>query len=176
MSVIVLAPSSVRLHVVRATWEPGPPAFEVRSILTGRQRAMAHRVRSGLDNAGFTFPGGRIEVTVEEGRAGPIRGVELAVAMAVVLADPAHEPMRRSGFVAWGGVALDGRLKRCDEDLVADLPCEPWIGRFWDPPHEVPDPEDDAVITVVTVPGLMEAWHTVIRLNEIEGALMIPAN
>lgn len=176
MSVTVLAPSSSHLHVVVAEHAPGPPVFEVRSILLGPLRALADRIRAGVANAGFTFPSGRLDVVVEEARAGPAPGVDLAVAMAVILADPAHVSMRRTGVVAWGSVGIDGRLGAVDEDLTADLPCEPWIGRFWHPTDEVPSPEDDAVISVVPVHDLMEAWLGLLGLNEAEGALMIPAN
>lgn len=171
---VVLAPSPSHLHVVRADHEPGPPAFEVRSVLHGRLRSVADRIRAGLLNAGFSFPTGRLDVLVEDARAGLSSGIDLAVAMAVLLADPAHAPMRRTGVVTWGAVRLDGRLEPCAEDLVAELPPDPWVGRFWHPQDQVPSPDDDAVISIVSVHDLMEAWLGLLGLNEVEVSMAAP--
>ena len=80
-----------------------------------------------------------------------------------MLSDPAHAYLQRFGWIAWGALRLDGSLAPADADqrVVNDLPPGPCVGRIWDPVDRVPEPEDDAVISLVDVANLTQAWDVI---------------
>lgn len=176
MPATVLVPSTLELHAVRATREPGPPSFAIHGLAPHRTRPAADRVRCGMLNAGLSFPTGAIDIVVEPPDVDALTGIDIALALAVLLVDPAHRSSRRRGLVAWGALRLDGSLAPGEATLVADLPSEPWVGRFWHPADEVPSPDDDAVISIVAVNDLVEAWEALLGLNEVERCFAAPNN
>jgi predicted ATPase with chaperone activity len=99
----VLVPGPCNLHVVRCVRRRGPPSISI----DGLARTAADRIRAAITNSGFAVPAGHIDVTLDPGgEAGP--EADLALALAMLLCDPTHEHMQRSGLVARGELALDG--------------------------------------------------------------------
>lgn len=173
MSATILCPLGPGLREVRALRRFGPPALDILGLPEARARTTADRVRAAIRNAGFTLPAGRVAagLVAAEGAPPDVPGLDLGLALAVLLADPAHEHVRRPNLIAWGGLGLDGSAPACDAPDVADLPPGPWAGRFWRPTDHVPAPEEDAVLSIVDVDGLAQGWDVIVRLVEMEREL-----
>lgn len=129
------------------------------------------RVRAGIANSGFSIPTGQIEVELSLPKDGPREEIDLAIALVIMLADPAHRTIRRNAVVASGMMRLDGTLFGNGTPLIGDLPDGPWVGRFWHPSDRVPTVDEDAVVSIVDVKILTEAWEALLKLVEMERAL-----
>jgi predicted ATPase with chaperone activity len=150
MSAVVVTPDAYELKEVIVRREPGPPR------LTADSTERADRVRAAIANSGFALPHGQIEVAVPD--ASPHH--DLAVALAILLCDPAHKHLRRHGWLAWGVLGLDGSVMPADGPFVAGrLHSGPAAGRIWRPDDRLPGPDDDAVISVVDIEDLSQAWE-----------------
>lgn len=165
MQTLVVAPTATRLIEICASRTSGPPRWSMDT----RQRC--DRVRAALTNAEFSLPTGEVTVRVD-GTEPNEHALDLPVALAVLLADPSHGHLRRMGWIAWGSLALDGSLEPADEALVNDLPAGPCVGRIWEPDDRIPDPDDDAVISLVDVTDLRQAWDVITFLAEAEEVLL----
>lgn len=165
----VLVPGDGRLRTVRAIRRPGPPSLELRGLDPVRARSTADRVRAAVRNAGFTIPSGRIAAGPDGPVPGP--GIDLPLALAILLADSAHRRLRRPNLIAWGALGLDGTLAHSPAPAVGDLPEGAWVGRFWRPTEHVPDPDEDAVLMLVDVETLPDAWDVLARSIEMEAEL-----
>lgn len=165
MQTLVVAPTATRLIEVCASRTSGPP----RWAMDTQQRC--DRVRAAITNAEFSLPTG--EVTVRVDATGPnLQALDLPIALAVLLADPSHRHLHRVGWIAWGSLALDGSLEPADEVLVNDLPAGACVGRIWEPDDRIPDPDDDAVISLVDVTDLRQAWDVIAFLAEAEEVIL----
>src|SRR5439155_19966757 len=164
MFATVVAPTEHKLVEVVTRRRPGPP-----SLVTD-WRARPDRVRAALQNQGFSLPNGRIEVEVPS----PEPGHDLAVALSILLADPSHKHMRRHGWIAWGVLGLGGALTRAEGPFVGALHSGPAAGRIWRPDDRLPEPDDDAVLSIVDVEELAQAWEVFTFLVSIEQALPDP--
>jgi hypothetical protein len=160
MRPLVLAPTSDALRVVSALRCPGPPTL----FCDGSHREVSDRARAAIYNSGYSFPSGRVRLDIEPEMTEPAAGLDLAVALALLLADPAHAPFRASGLVAWGALGLDGSLHPAELEFPADLPSRPWVGRFWSPGGRIPVPGEDAVLSIVEVSDLTQAWEALVSL------------
>jgi predicted ATPase with chaperone activity len=168
MSASVLVPLSHRLALVRAERRAGPPSLKIDGLFGASGRTAADRVRAAIANSGFAFPRGEISVCVDSDDECVV-GSDLAVALAVLLVDPAHKSVRRDGVVAVGSLQLSGALYPVEGPLVADLCGGAWVARIWDPVDRIPRPDEDAVLTIADVRDLLEAWEALHRLIDIEG-------
>jgi len=144
----VVSPIERELIEIVATRTPGPPS------LVADSKERVQRVRAALANAGFSVALGRIEVVVPDDAPSH----DLAVALAVLLSDPAHKHLRRFGWLAWGVLGLDGSVTRGEGPFVGGLHSGPAAGRIWQPDDRLPEPDDDAVISVVEVETIGQAW------------------
>lgn len=165
MTTTLLIPGPHGLRELRAVRRSGPPGLRLHGPPEDRTRTVADRVRAAILNAGYTIPSGHIELDVP---LDPSPGLDLPIALAVLLADDAHEHIRQPGLVAWGALRLDGRTDACAEPGIAGLPPGPWVARIWHPTDHVPTPEEDAVITLVDADGLRGAWTVLVGLLELE--------
>lgn len=174
MTASVLAPVDPSgLYVVRAVCRPGPPSLDVRGLPPARARLLADRVRIALVNAGYRPPPGRVAAAVSDPDGSGtqdivVPGLDLALALAILLSDPVHARLRRPNLVAWGRLRLDGSLASCPAPGISDLPPGPWTGRFWQPADHVPDPDEDAVLSIADTDHLAEAWDALTRFVERE--------
>src|SRR5581483_1767828 len=141
-----------------ATRSPGPPSLELDT------KERAQRVRAAIANQGFSLPHGRIEVHPPDGSSAH----DLPIALAILLSDPAHKHLRRFGWLAWGVLGLSGRLTRTDAPLVGGLHSGPAAGRIWRPDDRLPEAEDDAVISLVDVEDLAQAWEVLTAFVSME--------
>ena len=160
MSATVLVPVRRSLATVTATRDSPVPSFAIGNRATG------DRVRAAIINAGFAVPTGTVRVDAPDAH-----GIDLAVALAVLLADPAHVHLRQPNLVAFGGLALDGTATPTDPPDIEDLPPGPWVARFWRPTDHIPEPGEDAVLTMTEVATLAIAWDVLVKLLEIERRL-----
>jgi hypothetical protein len=149
MSAVVVTPTATELREVIARRKPGPP----RLVADTRERA--DRIRAAITNSGFALPHGHIEVYVPD--ESPAH--DLPVALATLLADPAHKHLRRHGWLAWGVLGLNGNLRQGDGPYVGGLHSGPAAGRIWRPDDRLPEPDDDAVLSIVDVETLAQAWE-----------------
>ncbi len=130
----------------------------------------ADRVRAAIANAGFAVPTGRLtSVTPIDGDPAAF---DLGLALGVLLSDPSHAHLRRDGWIAWGQLCLDGTLVPIESRLVNDLHCGPCVGRIWDPLDQIPQPEDDAVISLVDVADLKQAWDVIVFFAMAERTIL----
>jgi predicted ATPase with chaperone activity len=97
---------------------------------------------------------------------------DLPFALAVLLSDPSHAHMRRSGWIAWGALGLDGSLAPAEGALLNDLPPGPCAGRIWAPDDHIPAPDEDAVISLVDVMTLTQAWEVLVFFAEAEEVIL----
>lgn len=174
MAASILTPGDAAgLSVVRAVCRPGPPSMEIRGLSPARGRALTDRVRAAIVNSGYGLPTGRIAAAVSApdgaSRTDVVApGLDLPVALAVLLADPTRGHLRRPNLIAWGRLGLDGSLGPCPAPGIADLPPGPWTGRFWQPTDRVPHHEEDAVLSIADTDRLADAWDALIRFVERE--------
>lgn len=172
MSPEVFAPLSPHVRVIRVHRERGRSSFVIRGLPKDRVRVVADRVRSGILNSGFSMPTGAIDVDVHPCvDEGAMAGLDLPLALAVLLAEPSREFMRQEGLVAWGAMNLDGSLRATDLPAMGNLPAEPWVGRFWYPTDHVPVLEEPAVLTIIDAADLECAWGLLLALRELERKL-----
>jgi hypothetical protein len=159
---VVVAPTERKLVEIVATRTPGPPAL----VTDSRERTQ--RVRAALANQGFALPHGRIEVTVADGSPAH----DLPVALSILLCDRSHRHLRRHGWIAWGGLRLDGGVTRGEGPYVGGLHPGPSVGRIWRPEDRLPEPEDDAVISLIDdIESFAQAWEVITKLVDIEKAV-----
>ncbi len=151
MSGVVVTPDAYELKEVVARRKPGPPR------LTTDSRERADRIRAAITNSGFTLPHGQVSVEVPD----PSPHHDLAVALAILLADPAHKHLRRHGWLAWGVLGLSGDVAGAEGPFVGGLHSGPAAGRIWRPDDRLPEPDDDAVISIVDVEDLAQAWEVI---------------
>jgi hypothetical protein len=167
MSVAVFVPLSHRLAEVRVERRAGPSSLDIAGLQDHSGRTAADRVRAAITNSGFAIPRGEISAVVDSNDE-EVRGSDLAVALAVLLIDPAHRYVRRDGVVAVGSLQLDGALYPVEGPLVGDLCGGAWVARIWDPIDRVPTADDEAVLTIADVRDLLQAWEALHRFIEIE--------
>jgi magnesium chelatase family protein len=114
----LLAGMEGRLIEVQADAANGEPNFFLVGLAAASVRESRERVRSAIRNSGLPFPQRRLTVNLappevrKEGSA-----LDLAIAVAVVLAQLGKPPPPRSAFL--GELALDGQLRHVDGVLVA---------------------------------------------------------
>jgi magnesium chelatase family protein len=114
----LLAGMEGRLIEVQADAANGDPNFLLVGLAAASVRESRERVRSAIRNSGLPFPQRRLTVNLappevrKEGSA-----LDLAIAVAVVLAQLGKPPPPRSAFL--GELALDGQLRHVDGVLVA---------------------------------------------------------
>lgn len=164
MPATVVVPTATHLMEVFASRTDGP------SCWTMDEQSRCDRVRAAITNAGFGLPTGEVTVWFSERATGS--GLDLAVALAVMLAEPSHRHLRRPGWMAWGAVGLDGSLAPVDGDFVNDLPPGPYVGRIWEPDDRLPSPDQDAVISLVDVAELSRAWDVITFFAEAEEVIV----
>ena len=168
MDATVLIPSTSTLHRVTAIRTPGRSVLRVLGPVVGQRRsAQTNRVRTAIHNTGFALPTGLVEVFCDT----TVSGSDLAVAIAVLLADQAHQRFRGKDLMAWGRLRLDGSLEAPhDGSLVNDLPVRPWIARFWDVDSAL-ERNEKPVLTLVDADDLGQAWESLLGLHDIERML-----
>ncbi|HVL80654.1 MAG TPA: magnesium chelatase domain-containing protein [Actinomycetota bacterium] len=172
MEPTILTPVGPVAHVVRARTTRGPTALRLRGWPAACGRTSADRIRAAVLNSGFSLPAGRTTLWIEPELAEANPGTDLAAALALMLADPSRAHVRQSNLMAWGALDLDGTLRPADKEPMAELPDEGWVGRFWSHHDEVPRPDEAAVLTVIDVPDLSRAWEVIVRLLDIQAALL----
>lgn len=170
MPATVLSPLSSRLHAVTGRRRPGPPSLSVRGAPMDVVRSTTDRIRAGLVNSGFPVPAGAVTLDVEPDTTSAI-GLDLALCLAVLLVCPSHRHIRQPGLVAWGRVGLDGTLGSAPEPPTGHLPSGSWIARIWRPTDHIPEPNEDAFLSVIDVETVEQAWGAVVALLEIERGL-----
>ena len=153
METVVISPTATELVKVCVVRSAGPPRWSIGD------RGRSDRLRSAIANTGFSLPTGDISVSI----GGPTAEEnDLAVALAILLCDPAHAHLRRRWWIAWGALRLDGGLEGANELLLNDLPAGPCAGRIWVPDDHVPSSDEDAVISLVDVEDLRQAWEVLV--------------
>ncbi|MEX2392939.1 MAG: magnesium chelatase domain-containing protein [Actinomycetota bacterium] len=130
------------------------------------------RIRSAITNSGFAIPTGEITAVLPIDATPASPALDLPLALCVLLSDRANEHLQRDGWIAWGALGLDGTLGPVDEPIVNDLGPGPYVGRIWEPTDHVPAPHEDAVISVVAVDNLAQAWDIVLGFARIEEMLV----
>jgi hypothetical protein len=172
MLTTVLAPSGTDMRPVTASRRTGPPALGVFDVDGTRLESTTDRVRAAILNTGFALPTGCVDVVLDA----PCPGADLAIALAIMLTDPAHRRFRQSDIVASGILRLDGSLDAVgDEPLVNDLPSDPWIARFWYGPEESTLARREPLLTLVDVDHLADAWESLLGLHDI-GRMLATTN
>ena len=133
----------------------------------GRLSALAHghrraidRVRAALTNAGFALPTGDL-ATVLPVEAIDSEAFDLPIALSVLLGDQSHAHLERDGWIAWGGLRLDGSATPTQDTIVNGLGSGPCVGRIWHPTDHVPEPDEDAVMSLIDVADLKQAWDVI---------------
>ena len=165
----ILVPSTSQLHMLSGRRRrSGRDGLKVRAPLAP---AVADRVQKAVTAVGFTLASGRIDVGGSLDMKHAPEGADLGVALAALLADPAHQFLRREEVVAWGRLNADGTVHGAGRQLVRDLPTDPWIGRFSWPPTWVANQQP--VLSLIDISRLDQAWEAMLRLNEIERVLDI---
>ena len=90
----------------------GLPAFTVVGLADKAVREARERVRAGLVNSGFVFPGGRITVNLAPAdlrKIGP--GFDLPLAVALLVAAGQLAPDELEGCAVVGELSLTGELR-----------------------------------------------------------------
>lgn len=160
----VLCPTAVDLAEVAVLREPGPPNWWFDTP------ERSDRVRAAITNSGFGLPSGEIS-SIMPLDSNQRYALDLPLALCVLLCDPAHAHLQRDGWIAWGGLGLDGSLIPIEEPLVNDLGPRPCVGRVWDPTDHIPQPHEDAVVSVVEVETLQQAWDVITAFVSMEPAI-----
>jgi magnesium chelatase family protein len=114
----LLAGMEGRLIEVQADAANGQPNFFLIGLATTSVKEAKDRVRSAMRNSDLTFPRRRVTVNLappELRKTGS--SLDLAIAIAVVLAVEGKPPPPRSAFL--GELALDGTVRHVDGVLVA---------------------------------------------------------
>lgn len=158
MSATVLAPVRARPTVVRAGYRPGTGPLRICG-------PAAERVRIGLAAGGFALTG-EVEVALDPTPDVVPVGIDLPVALAVLLSMPAHREVRQPNLMAWGALASDGILRPWGPP-PAQLPPGPWVARFWRPTDRLPEPGADAVLSIIDVDDVTCAWGVVVGLLDL---------
>ena len=107
-----------RLVEVQADAANGEPKFFLVGLAAASVKEARERVRSAIRNSGLPFPARRLTVNLappEMRKEGST--LDLAIAVAIVLAHVGKPPPPRSAFL--GELALDGQLRHVDGVLVA---------------------------------------------------------
>ena len=111
---IVLKGSHPCLATIEATLLPGLPSFSISGMETGMARQTEMRLRAALVNSGFSWPRGRIILSIApviSGKPGRIYDLPLALAL-LKASDQLGDEVSCSECVALGELGLDGRLKK----------------------------------------------------------------
>jgi magnesium chelatase family protein len=114
----LLAGLEARLVEVQADISNGGSTFGLVGLAATSVKEARERVRSAIRNSGLPFPLRRLTVNLapaqmrKEGSA-----LDLAIAVAIALADSGRRPPPRSAFL--GELALDGAVRHVDGVLVA---------------------------------------------------------
>jgi len=114
----LLAGMEGRLVEVQADAANGEPKFFLVGLAAASVKEARERVRSAIRNSGLPFPARRLTVNLappEMRKEGST--LDLAIAVAIVLAHVGKAPPPRSAFL--GELALDGQLRHVDGVLVA---------------------------------------------------------
>lgn len=156
MSATVLAPVRARPIVVRADHAPGSEVLRIRG-------PAAERVRVGLAAAGFALTG-TVDVTLDPTPEALPAGIDLPLALAVLLSLPEHREVRQPNLMAWGALSCDGGLPPCGNPPQGEWPPGPWVARFWRPANGLPEPGEEAVLSILDVDDLACAWGVVVGL------------
>ena len=115
---LATVPSSVLIGVdghrvrVEAHVAPGLPSFSVVGLPDASCREARDRVRAAMLSSGFRFPSTRVTVNLAPTslrKAGP--GLDLAVAVALLVADEQLAPEHAAGVAFLGELGLDGRVR-----------------------------------------------------------------
>lgn len=175
MYACVGCPTSGSLVEIGVTRDPGPPDFVMDS--PGR----ADRIRAALTNSGFSIPSGSVSSVTpigpdwREELPAEHAGFDLPIALSVLLVDRANLHLRRNwSWIAWGALHLDGSLAPVEEPLVNDLGPTPFVGRVWDPVDRLPEPDEDAVVSIIEVADLQQAWDVITFFADAEEVILAP--
>lgn len=97
---------------VEADLAPGLPRFQIVGLPDASIQEARERVRSAIKNAGFGFPRGIVTVNLAPGhlrKAGTHYDLPIAIAILAAQNDIPKETL--TGYLLWGELALDGRLR-----------------------------------------------------------------
>lgn len=104
----------------------GLPQFSVVGLPDATVRESRDRVRSALKNTGFHFPAKKITVNLAPAgikKEGP--GLDLAIAIAILVAEEVIPPEKVRGRVCVGELSLDGHIKPIAGALSIGIACQP---------------------------------------------------
>ena len=111
------------LVVVEAHIAPGLPSFSIVGLPEGALRESRERVRSAIINSGFTFPQGRITVSLAPANL-PKQGsrYDLPIALALLMASGQLAPVLDiTQLECYAELGLDGTLRSTEAPLPAVL-------------------------------------------------------
>ncbi|MCZ6798964.1 MAG: YifB family Mg chelatase-like AAA ATPase [Nitrospirae bacterium] len=137
----------------------GLPQFSIVGLPDATVRESRDRVRAALKNTGFSFPPKKITVNLapagikKEGAR-----LDLAIAIAILLAEQILTPEMTKGFVFVGELSLDGRVKFIHGALSIAMACRhanPIIVPL-DNAQEAAVVHDTTVFGVQTLPEVVE--------------------
>src|SRR5262245_20812223 len=104
----------------------GLPQFSVVGLPDATVRESRDRVRSALKNTGFHFPAKRITVNLAPaGIKKEGSGLDLAIAIAILVAEEVIPPQNVQGRVCVGELSLDGHIKAITGALSIGIACRP---------------------------------------------------
>jgi hypothetical protein len=170
MQTVVLAPGVTGLHIISCKLQTGPNRLEIRGLDPITEAMTVDRLGAAIANSGLDEPIGTVVIDADIGRDPDGSAVDLAFVTAVLLTDSANAHLRRPGIAALGGLARDGSLVAAETRRVERLPRTPWIGRFSYPVDRIPQPGEDAALSIVEVTCLRDAWDALIWLDAYERA------
>jgi len=137
----------------------GLPQFSIVGLPDATVRESRDRVRAALKNTGFSFPPKKITVNLAPaGIKKEGAGLDLAIAIAILLAEQILTPDMTKGFVFVGELSLDGRVKFIHGALSIAMACRhtnPIIVPL-DNAQEAAVVHDTTVFGVQTLPEVVE--------------------
>lgn len=102
----------------------GLPQFSVVGLPDATVRESRDRIRAALKNTGFSFPARKITVNLAPaGIKKEGSGLDLAIAIAILVAEEILPPERIEHHVFVGELSLDGRVKRVPGALSISMAC-----------------------------------------------------
>lgn len=172
MEATMLAPVGPVAHLISTHTARGPSTVRLDGWPPSCAHQTADRIRAAIHNAGFSLPPGASKVAIDPALPGPCPGADLATALSLILSEPSRAHVRQSNMIAWGTLGLDGTVRPSPARPMSDLPNSGWVGRFWRPDDRIPDPDENAVLTVIDVPDIRTAWDVLLGLLVIESGLL----
>ncbi|MDQ0762015.1 magnesium chelatase domain-containing protein [Streptomyces canus] len=96
--------------VIHATVSPGLDSFTIDGVTHGQETR--DRIRAAIINGGYSWPTGRVTVTVEKVTGPPLDSThDLAIACAILGADGHYSSDALANVVFIGELGLDGRVR-----------------------------------------------------------------